>query len=417
MRAPTRSGGESPVRFWVGGYGVDGGGTADGIGVVRAGASDDPLAGGDLAYGGTAVRAASPSWIALHPALDVIYAAQEHAGTVAAFVRTGAESFAPLGGAMDAGAQVCHVAVAPDGAALVASCWGDGRVVRYPLRADGRLGTARIAAAAADPYDDPEGGADEAVAAELLGLGDLAGMGGFAAIGDLPLLGGAAASVLGALTPEGAATGADTAETARTSRAHQARFLPDGVIATTDVGYDLVRFWAVSGGELHETQRVVLPRGAGPRHTVWHPSGHLYVVTESSLEVFVLAPDRAAPLDRRWRIVSSAPLGAGILVGTDAAAEIALTRDAGAVLVGVRGSDTIAALRVAGGGERVATAALVESGVHWPRHHTVERDTVLVAGQHSDEIVSLSLDERTGVPGRVRRRVAVPTPTHVRSER
>lgn len=397
------------MRFWVGGYGADGGGSADGIGVVRAGASDDPLAGGDLAYGGTAVRAPSPSWIAPHPTLEVVYAAQEHAGTVAAFVRTGAESFAPWGDAVDAGAQVCHVAVAPDGAALLASCWGDGRVVRYPLHVDGRIGAPRVAAAAADPYDEPDGLGD-AVAAELIGLGDLAGMGAFTAIGDLPLLGGAT-------DPAAASTGTEAGETARTSRAHQARFLPGGVIATTDAGYDLVRFWTVSDGELRETQRVVLPRGAGPRHAVWHPSGHLYVVTEASLEVFVLTADRTAPLDRRWRVVSSAPLGAGVLVGTDAAAEIALTRDAGAVLVGVRGSDTIATLRVAGGGERLAAVALVESGVRWPRHHTVQRDTVLVAGQHSDEIVSLSLDERTGVPGRVRRRVAVPTPTHIRSAR
>ena len=50
-------------------------------------------------------------------------------------------------------------------------------------------------------------------------------------------------------------------------------------------------------------------------------------------------------------------------------------------------------------------------GVDWPRHHVVVRDTLLVAGQRSDEVVSLTLDLRTGVPGRVRHRVEAPSPT------
>ncbi|GAA4057728.1 hypothetical protein GCM10023065_32050 [Microbacterium laevaniformans] len=50
-------------------------------------------------------------------------------------------------------------------------------------------------------------------------------------------------------------------------------------------------------------------------------------------------------------------------------------------------------------------------GVDWPRHHVVVRDTLLVAGQRSDEIAALTLDERTGVPGRARRRVDAPSPT------
>ena len=55
--------------------------------------------------------------------------------------------------------------------------------------------------------------------------------------------------------------------------------------------------------------------------------------------------------------------------------------------------------------------ALVEAGVDWPRHHVVVRDTLLVAGQRSDEVVSLTLDLRTGVPGRVRHRTPAPSPT------
>ena len=66
----------------------------------------------------------------------------------------------------------------------------------------------------------------------------------------------------------------------------------------------------------------------------------------------------------------------------------------------MRGSNTIATLARAGAGDVLAPVALVDAGVDWPRHHVVVRDTLLVAGQRSDEVVSLTLDLRTGVPGR-----------------
>ncbi len=60
-----------------------------------------------------------------------------------------------------------------------------------------------------------------------------------------------------------------------------------------------------------------------------------------------------------------------------------------------------------------AAVDAVDAGVEGPRHHVVVRDTVLVAGQLSHEVVALALDERTGVPGRARRRVDAPSPTCV----
>ena len=54
-----------------------------------------------------------------------------------------------------------------------------------------------------------------------------------------------------------------------------------------------------------------------------------------------------------------------------------------------------------------------ETGTHWPRHHLVVDDTLLVAGQLADEIVSLPLDGRTGVPGRVRHRTVSASPTRL----
>lgn len=323
-------------------------GSATGIGMLHAGDPDAASAGGALSYRGEVVAADSPSWLAAHPRLPVVYAVAEHRQQVQAFSRTGEATYVALGEPVDAGEAVCHVAVSPDGGYLVASCWGDGRVVRIGVDAAGRPRTPMIAPAATDPYD---------------------------------------------------AAGGE-----RQSRAHQALFLPGGLVATTDLGYDLVRFWRDGGDGLRAAQQVALPRGTGPRHMVWHPSGHLYVVTELSCEVFAMAP----AADGSWRVVGGSPLGA---LPRDAAAELSMSRDGEFLYAGVRGSNTVATLRVRGAGESLAPVALADVGVDWPRHHLVARDTLLVAGQRSNEVAALTLDLRTGVPGRARRRVDAPSPT------
>lgn len=383
------------MRFLLGGYTADMDGSASGIGVLLAGSADDALAGGGLGYTGDAVRTdGSPSWVAQHPSLDVVYAALEASGAVQAFRRTGESTYARLGEAVPAGELVCHVAVAPDGASLIASCWGDGRVVRMTLDAEGRPSTPRLAASAVDPYGP------DAAPAEFRGGIDLASA--------AHALRAAAGEEYAHLVPaHDAPPPAEPAEGERPSRAHQAVFLPGGVVATTDMGLDLVRFWRASAQGLGAVQQVVLPRGSGPRHMLWHPSGHLYVVTELSCELFALAADAAGT----WRIVSSTRLSPATTFGLDLAAEIAASRDATVVYAGIRGSNTIAAVRVRGGGADFESLALVESGAEWPRHHVVERDTLLVAGQLSNEVTSLGLDLRTGVPGRVRHRTAAPSPT------
>lgn len=340
------------MRFFLGGYSVDMGGRAEGIGTLLAGGADDVSAGGELALRAeVAVGADSPSWLAWHPTLAVVYAALEGRGAVQTYRRTGEDSFIALGAPVEAGDAVCHLAVAPAGDALIAACWGDGRVVRMPLDAAGRPSRPTVLAAASDPY-------------AMVGM----------------------------------------SRDPRPSRAHHVRFLPRDTMATTDLGLDLVRFWRGAGaGGSHD---VALPRDTGPRHSRWHPSEHLFVVTELSNELYALAPDASG----QWRIVAGVALSP-IALAADAAAELAFSRDGRFVYVGLRGSNTIAVVEVRGDGSQLRPVALVDSGVDWPRHHVVVRDTLLVAGQRSDEIAALTLDERTGVPGRARRRVDAPSPT------
>ena len=393
------------MRFWLGGYTADMDGDGAGIGVLLAGDADAPSAGGPLSFAGTAVAVDSPSWLAQHPTLDVVYAALEGSGGVRAFTRTGPATLAPIGAEQPAGEVTCHVVASPDGRWLTATGYGDGTVARYRLDDDGVPGAPQYGTAAADPYADSRAprlpddlGADATTAAELAAA--TAALRG--AVGDefahlLPEQPPLPDGIESAVT----FTDPDPVAPPRTSHAHQARHVSGGLVATTDLGFDLVRFWR--DGQLQ--QEVVLPFGTGPRHTVWHPSGHLYVVTEYSCEVYVLAPDATG----RWRIVSAAPVSPEASVGADFPGELSASADAALLYAGVRGINAIAALRVLGDGSRVESIATVESHVDWPRHHILVSGTLLIAGQRSNEVVSLAIDERSGIPGR--RRFSTPAPT------
>lgn len=362
------------TRFWLGGYGAAMDGSADGIGLL---AGDEGREASTLAYRGAVVETPSPSWLAQHPSLDVVYAALEGDSAVQAFSRSGEAALTPLGSPAAVGQYVCHVAVAPNGSALIASCYGDGRVVRFDLDAEGRIVPPKPDAAAAlraALFGEPD---PDAPAATPPGDG------------------------IAAIDPYG--VGGD-----RVSHAHAAVFLPDGRVATTDLGFDLVRFWRQSGSGLVLDHEVVLPLGTGPRHMVLHPSGHLHVVTEYSCEVFTLA--RAA--DGTWSVVSVTLTSPIAEVGKDFPAELARARDGQFLYTALRGSNTIAALRVRGGGEALESVALADSGVDWPRHHLIHEGKMLVAGQRSDTITLIDLDERTGAPLGIRQEAQVPTPTH-----
>ena len=412
------------MRFLLGGYTPDKGGIAEGIGVLLSGAPDEPSAGAPLAFAGPAGRPRegvddawyrSPSWIAAHPRLDVVYAALEGEGRLGAYRRVGEDALEPLGDTVEAGEAVCHVAVAPGGGYLVASCWGDGRVVHVGLDAEGRMLSPVLTPEASDPYD---AGSDRYGAGSAGGgAGSPAGGGAGVAVRPAPDLDLAAAAralreaagdEYAHLVPDvpGTQTPAPVEpEPERVSRAHEAVFLPDGRIATTDLGYDVVRIWAPGAHGLRPDHEVVLPRGSGPRHMLVHPSGHVHVLSELSCEVFVLSPGEAG----RWRLVGGVPTGAP--VEGDTAAELTASPDGVFLHAGIRGSNTISVLRVRGAGERLEPVALVDSGVDNPRHQLVVRDTLLVAGRRSNDVVSLTLDERTGVPGRVRHRAPAPSPT------
>jgi 6-phosphogluconolactonase (cycloisomerase 2 family) len=333
--------------IWTGTYTPDGGGRAEGIGALSA----HPY--GRLEWLGTAAKADSPSFVAAHPALPVVYAVAEQRKMVRAFRRAGDFGLEPLGEPQPAGEATCHVAADPHGRFLTAACWGDGQVLLYELDSDGGM-TARFPApASVDPHS------------------------------------------------------VRTPGEPRQSRAHASLMLRDGRIMTTDLGHDTLRIWNyVPGSGLVADHEVALPFGCGPRHLVQHPSGNVFVVSEYSIEVFVVRPEAGT-----FELVFRGPATSGGSMPDDSAAEICLDQEGRHAYVGVRGSNLLSVLDVAAEGTELLPVQDFPSGGNWPRHHIVRGNWLHIAHERSDNIATFELDPASGLPGPLVHDLQTPSPT------
>lgn len=334
--------------FWSGCYSADVEGTGNGIGTLRR------RADGTLQYLGTAVEAASPSFLVRHPLLrDVLYATLEGSERLEAFRRTGETTLESLGSQPAAGPFPCHGSVAANARTLFTASYGDGSLGLSPLAEDGSI----------RPLD------------EVIR---------FSGGGPHPNQDGA--------------------------HGHAAMLVDESTLVSLDLGTDQVHLFDVSRGhDLRLLHTLVLPPGSGPRDLLVHPSGLLYVLTELSNEVFVLnrSHDRT-----ELAIVSSTPLIAGPLLDDACQAScISLSADGRYVYAGVRGANVIATLDVQDGGRQLQGVSAVSTGGDSPRHHLIDGQFLYVCNQLSSTVTCFTLHPRTGVPEQIAGPEHVPSPT------
>jgi 6-phosphogluconolactonase (cycloisomerase 2 family) len=363
-----RAAGAAGGALWVGGYTPDMGGTGEGI--LSARIADD----GTLSEVRLAARTPSPSFVAQHPALPVLYAVGEKDETFRAFSIAADGALTPLGEPVAAGAAACHIAVDPDGRYAVVACWGSGQVLAYAL---------------------------DAVTGEILGRAD--------ASPALDPYAGVPESEMVAPRPDYAP---------RVSRAHFTQFLADGRVLTIDLGYDLARVWRYESAtaSLALDYEIAFPYGVGPRHVAAASDGRLYVSCEYAISVFLLVPGA----DGRYAIAGSSPLRAVPREPDEYAAHLSLSDDESLLYATVRRSNVVAVLAVGGAGTSGASGASalprplaeVPSGADWPRHHLVRGDRLYVANQLGGEVTVFALGP-DGIPGEILQRVPAGSPTAV----
>ncbi|MEJ3744643.1 lactonase family protein [Actinomycetes bacterium KLBMP 9797] len=335
--------------LFVGCYTAEMGGRGEGITAVRR----DPDTGA-LESIGVVARTPSPSFLAWHPALPVLYAVNElPEGQVSAWAVDGT-TLTPLGTASTGGAHPCHLAVAPDGRHLISANYTSGSVAVHRLADDGALG---------DRTD--------------------------------------------LLVHEGAGPNRE-----RQERAHAHMVSADpagGVVLVVDLGTDAVyRYRLVADRLVALAPPVRVPPGMGPRHLARHPDGRrAYLVGELDATVAEYELDSSGGvLHERSRVAASERPGAQ-------PSEIAVRPDGRFVYVANRGPDTISVLALDGDTPRYVTET--QTGGHWPRHFAIIDEHLYVANERAHTVIGFHLDREGGIPEEPGMVLDIPSPTCVLS--
>jgi 6-phosphogluconolactonase len=339
--------GSSHEYVFVGCYTGDKGGEGDGITLLRR----DP-ATGDLTRLGLAARTQSPSFLAQHPTLPVLYAVNElDQGAVSAFSVAPDCSLTPLAQRPTGGSDPCHLAVTADGRHLVVANYSSGSVSVHPLDAEGFPGE----------------------------RSDL-------------------------LTLTGSGPDAE-----RQSRPHAHQVVPDrnsADVLISDLGSDRVwrsRLDPVSGRLGVPEVAVEVKPGTGPRHMARAADGALLLVGELSGTLSWYRPAGGPTLELRGETAASTSSGQVF------PSEITTGRDGRFVYVANRGPDTVSAFSWDGDGVTLIAEVPVD-GV-WPRHMVLLGDHLYVTNQRSQSVTVFRLDPETGIPAVQGEPTGEPTPT------
>ncbi|WP_416965490.1 lactonase family protein [Streptomyces sp. Agncl-13] len=180
--------------------------------------------------------------------------------------------------------------------------------------------------------------------------------------------------------------------------AHQIQPDPSGRWAVSvDLGTDSVRVCALEDGRPVLHREIALRPGSGPRHLAFHPDGtRAYVLNELTPTVTVCRWDAESgalkPLTE-VRVLSGPPDG-------DAAypSGIVASPDGRFVWTATRGEDVLSVLAVEGDGLRLVGTVPCEG--HWPRALTEAGGRLYVANERSGDVTWFTVDPTTGVPRR-----------------
>ena len=183
--------------------------------------------------------------------------------------------------------------------------------------------------------------------------------------------------------------------------AHSAWFNPiDNSIISIDLGTNELWFSSVDphSNKFHpsEQEKLQMGPGDGPRHLAFHPNGKwLYVVNELTSTVSKVERNDAG-IYRLESSVSALPAGYS---EPNTCADIHISSDGNFVYASNRGHNSIAVFNVDAGDGSLKLKGNKACGGEGPRNFAFSPDEnfILVANQHSNNIVSLRRDRTTGL--------------------
>ncbi|MEN3612767.1 lactonase family protein [Plantactinospora sp. ZYX-F-223] len=333
---------------YIGCYTGQSGGRGTGIVAARRDAAT-----GGLDVLGVVASTPSPSFLARHPRLPVLYAVNElPEGTVSAWTIHSGGALTPLAVRSTGGAEPCHLAVDPGGEFLFVANYGSGSVAVHPLDPTGAPGdrTDLVRHDGRGPVPDRQAGPHAHM-----------------------------------VSPDPAGTG----------------------LLAVDLGTDsLYRYDRDPQGRLHATGRIPTRPGTGPRHLARHPDGRrCFLAGELDASVTAYA------FDDHGRLVERARVEASRRPGHVQPSEIAVGPDGRFLYLANRGVGTVTVFALDGEAPRYLAEV---SGIgDWPRHLALLGGHLYVAEERADAVAVFPVDPDSGLPAAPPGRVAVPSPTCV----
>jgi 6-phosphogluconolactonase (cycloisomerase 2 family) len=270
----------------------------------------------------------SPSWLTRHPALPVLYAANEtDTGGVTALALAESGALSVLGEAETGGAHPCHLAVTPDGRFLVCANYTGGSLAVFSLSTSGALEsrTALVQHTGSGPDSDRQ----------------------------------------------------------EAAHVHMAVPSPDGsVVSAVDLGTDEIRSYTLSSSGTLELLAVSpLPPGTGPRQLVRRPGTDLaYVVGELAGTLVTVRETSPGAFD----VVASTASTFAEHSGPNLVAHLEVSDSR--LYVSNRGPDCVTEFAL----DDAAAVADQPCGAN-PRHFALVDGTCYVAAQSEDAITAFTL--------------------------
>ena len=298
-----------------------------------------------------AAETTNPSFLAMHPNGQVLYAVNEIDGTggtpgglVSAFaVDQATGDLTLLNQRSSEGGAPCHLVVDRRGRNVLVANYTGGNVAVLPILADGKLG----------PASDVR---------QQQGTGP-------------------------------------NRERQQAAHAHGIYLDPTERIAVSpDLGADRVFVYRydADAGKLTPLGAGRVEPGSGPRHAAFDPPRMLYTINELTSTISVFDVDRTAGTLTRIQDVSTLPVGH---TGPNSAAEFVLSAD-GHAYASNRGHDSVAVFTVERATGRLTPTGHVAARGRTPRHFAIGPTSqwMLVAHQGDDSIAVFRIDASSGMP-------------------
>ncbi|MCA9192545.1 MAG: lactonase family protein [Planctomycetales bacterium] len=339
------------------------------IGTYTGGASEgiyysqlDPGTG-SIAQPRLVAKLVNPSFLDIHPRLQVLYAISEVAAKgnessqVMAYRFNGQGELTPLGGCEAGGDGPCHVAVHASGKFLFVANYGSGSLSSFVLNSDGSIGQMQSNIQHTGSSVNPQ----------------------------------------------------------RQREPHAHCVMPDpsgNFLCAADLGTDEVISYRIdlATGALTKTASVKLVPGSGPRHLAFHPSGkYAFVIEELSSTLSLCSWDDQSGKLNVLQNLSTLPEQFGQSSFT---AEVQVHPSGNFVYGSNRGHDSVAIFAFDEAAKALTLKGHMKTGGKTPRNFRISPDGnfLLAENQQSDSIIAFRIDATTGKLAKVGDGVQVGSP-------